>query len=242
MKSAVLMSGHFRNFEKSLKEFKKILPDSDFYAFLLNHGNTVEDSKNPNSVDDLEKTVNKLSKKNKFYYSFIEDEDIDMNQYKICVQIFDHFEIEGRTKKQITEKWIRQLNDYKKSFEWMCRYGREYDVVYRIRPDLTIKEFDYELNCDIDKFNCFQQNSYTNQINDKFFYSNFENMKNFMTGIVESLKDDTIRSVSSSNFNVEQYIYRYLKYLNYDINLISKDKFFMRKISNNQELCAGFKK
>ena len=71
MKSAVLMSGHFRNFEKSHKEFKKILPDSDFYAFLLNHGNIVEDSKNPNSVDDLENTVNKLSKKNKFYYSFI---------------------------------------------------------------------------------------------------------------------------------------------------------------------------
>ena len=102
MKSAVLMSGHFRNFEKSHKEFKKILPDSDFYAFLLNHGNTVEESKNPNSVDDLEKTVNKLSKENKFYYSFTEDEDIDMDQYKTCVQILDHFEIEARLKNRVS--------------------------------------------------------------------------------------------------------------------------------------------
>jgi hypothetical protein len=240
MKSAVLMSGHFRSFEMSFKEFKNILPESDFYAFLLANNNSYENEKNGSSEIQIEKIKNE----NNFYHTFTEDESIDMNEYQICNNLLLHFSIPNKTKFEITEKWLRQVNDYKKSFEWLDSYGKQYDIVYRIRPDLTIKKIDMSLHDKIknNSFNCFQQNSYQNQINDKFFYGSYETMKKFMIGMIESLKDKNITKVTSSGFNVEQYLYRYLKYLNYDINLLSKDKFFMKKISKGQELCAGFQK
>lgn len=242
MKSAVLMSGHFRSFERSFLEFKKILPQSDFYAFLLKSNNSHENDKN--GVSDIESSIENVKNKNNFYYSFIEDEEIDMNQYRICVDKLIHYPIPNKSKVEITEKWLRQVSDYKKSFEWMSNYGKEYDIVYRIRPDLTIKvnEMVWNKNVDENSFYCFQQNSYYNQVNDKFFYGEYKSMEKFMVNMIDSLKDDTIKNVSNSSFNVEQYLYRYLKYLNLDINFLSKDKLFMKKISKGEEKCAGFKK
>lgn len=242
MKSAVLMSGHFRSFERSFLEFKKILPQSDFYAFLLKSNNSHENDKNGES--DIESSIENIKSKNNFYYSFIEDEEIDMDQYRTCVDMLVHHSIPNKTKLEITEKWLRQVSDYKKSFDWMSKYGKEYDVVYRIRPDLTIKTND--MMCDhkvkSNSFYCFQQNSYYSQINDKFFYGDYKTMEKFMVNMIDTLKDDTIKKVSTSNFNVEQYLYRCLKYLGLNVNLLSKDELFMKKISKGQEKCAGFKK
>tara|TARA_Y100000004_G_C8955842_1_gene430760 strand:- start:1504 stop:2247 length:744 start_codon:yes stop_codon:yes gene_type:complete len=243
-KSAVLMSGHPRNFEKSFTQFKKILPDSDFYALLLNVTNSVEKTKNPTNANDITNTQNyleQLSKEDNFFYSFVGDEEIDMDQYRTCVSLFNHFDIPGKTFQQITEKWLRQVNDYKRSFEWMSSHNKQYDLVYRIRPDLIVKKNDYILDRDIDKFNCFHQTTNIDQVNDKFFYSNFNNMQKFMVGMIDSLKNDKIGSITNSRFNVEQYLYRYLKHLNFNLNFISTNNFYMKKImTDGEELCAGF--
>ena len=53
------------------------------------------------------------------------------------------------------------------------------------RGETAWNEFDWQQylqqnDRDIDKFNCFHQTTNIDQVNDKFFYSNFNNMQKFM--------------------------------------------------------------
>lgn len=244
MKTAVIMSGHFRTLKQCLDSFKDMLPDdTEYYAYLLNKTNQIEKAKNKDNESDFESALSVIQKETKLQYSIIEDEDIDMDQYKILTQRFVHFHIEGKTKKQITEKWLKQLNDYKKSFEWMDSFGKKYNMVYRIRPDLVINQTKFSsFDFDPKYFTCFNQNMYSDQINDKFFCGNYDYIKSFMTGILESLKDENINDVTDVNFNVEQYLYRYLRHMKFDINVISRNDLLIRKIMSGKELCAGLEK
>jgi hypothetical protein len=188
--------------------------------------------------------LSEIQKEIKLQYSIIEDEAIDMSQYTTLVDRFQHFSIEGKSKKQITEKWIRQLNDYKKSFEWMDSFNQKYDMIYRIRPDLVMKRtkfssFDFDPN----HFTCFYQNRHPHQINDKFFCGNYDYMKRFMTGMVGALNDKNIDSVSpKSGLNVEEYLYAYLNHMQFDLNVVDRDDLLIRKMMDGDEVCAGFEK
>tara|TARA_E500000331_G_scaffold281808_1_gene275367 strand:- start:335 stop:841 length:507 start_codon:yes stop_codon:yes gene_type:complete len=167
---------------------------------------------------------------------------IDMNQYKTCVDLFIHHSIPGKTKQEITEKWLRQVNDYKKSFIWMETYFQQYDVIYRIRPDLTIEKnlINFPNEIEDNTLYCFQQKNYTNQINDKFFFGNFNCMKKIMVNMIDSLKDENLQQITVLPFNVEQYFFRYSKYLNMKLKFISKKDFFMKKILKDKKVSAGF--
>jgi len=245
MKTAVIMSGHFRTFNLCFDSFKEMLPEAEFYAHLLNKNNPVEEEKNGETSDDFEATLTEIQTENKLQYSIIEDEDIDMNQYKTCTARYLGPCIKGETKKQITEKWIRQLNDYKKSFEWMDSFNQNYDMVYRIRPDLVINETKFSsFDFDPKYFSFYYQRppkgpSIVNQINDKFFCGNYEYMKAFMTGIVESLKDENIDKVANNRFNVEQYVYKYIQHMQFDLNVIHRADMSMEKIQNGKRRSAG---
>ena len=131
---------------------------------------------------------------------------------------------------------MKQLKDYSDSINWFNdTVKKEYDFIVRYRPDLKpvkTKKVRFVEN----EFNCFQQNIYNNHINDKFFLSNKKIMTLFMNNMFHALKDENIYKYKDEVFNVEEFIFSFLKVNSLKINLLDKNKLKFKKNVNGKLL------
>ncbi len=224
-KFAILITGFLRTFERNYKYLDKIFDDFDVYVYTLDTQEHFE-------------ILKRLSIKN---YELFNESEIDTSEFKNFERLFrqsyaiqnDHNVIKTKT------SWLYQLKNYKDAFNWFDEFDREYDLIVRYRPDLKATKVKNPIFLN-SMFNCFQQNTYKNHINDKFFVSNYQIMKYFMCNIFDSLKDDNIINYAEVDFNAEQYIYSFLHKNSVDINLINKNSLRFKKDTNGKVLSAGF--
>ena len=225
-KFAILVTGYLRTFEKNLPHLQKIFEDSDIFVFTIQN-------------DEHHKILNKLDIKN---YKLVKDLHLDTEEFKIFDNLFlqqNALQVDLNLPRD-NSTWLKQLRDYKLAINWFnTNYNEQYEYIVRYRPDLRpvkYKNIDFVNN----EFNCFQQQTYTNQVNDKFFLGNREIMTFFMDNIFESLNDKNISRYADRPFNVEQYIFNFLEKNNIPINYLDKNLLKFKKNVNGKLLSAGF--
>jgi len=174
-KFAILVTGYLRTFEKNLPYLQKIFEDSDIFVFSIQN-------------DEHHKILSKLDIKN---YELVKDSFLDTEEFKTYDDLFLNpktVSVDFNLPRD-NSGWLKQLRDYKLAINWFnTNFNEQYEYIVRFRPDLRlIKSNNIEfIN---NKFNCFQQNTYINHVNDKFFLRNRDIMTFFMDNIFESLKD-----------------------------------------------------
>ena len=225
-KFAILITGYLRSFEKNLPYLQKTFEDSDIFVF------TIEN-------DEHHKTLNKLDIKN---YELVKDSNLDTEEFKVYDELFlqaNAIQVDSNLPRD-NSTWLKQLRDYKLAINWFnTNYNEQYEYIVRFRPDLRLVKSN-NIEFINNKFNCFQQNTYINQVNDKFFLGNRDIMTFFMDNIFESLKDKNISRYADKPFNVEEYIFSFLKINNMPINYLDKKLLKFKKDTNGKLLSAGF--
>jgi hypothetical protein len=225
-KFAILIMGYLRSFEYNIPYFKKMFEDYDVFVF------SVESDKHY-------KILQNLAIKN---FKLVKDESINIQKFNIYNDLFLNpktIALDSNLPKE-NLGWLKQLRDYKLAINWFnSSFSEKYEYIVRYRPDL--KPINYKnINFINNKFNCFQQNTYVNQVNDKFFLGNKENITFFMDNIFESLNDKNISRYADKPFNVEQYIFSFLEKNNIPINYLDKNSLKFKKNVDGKLLSAGF--
>jgi len=234
MKKAVIFIGHVRSFKKNYDDFRKIYKSADFYFHAIDKGDN-------NESEDLEK-ISKTDKK--FFYDFFQDvEDSYVSEFDNAMSIFS-FPTFNKIKKTPTgyspTRWIKQVVDYNRAFTWFESFNKQYDLVIRIRPDLRF------IRCNIKyekiekgKLYCFEQKTYRNQVNDKFFFGSQKIMRTIMKNYSEYLKKINYKS---SKLNAEELLYSYLISSNIPFEFLDTKNVYLKKNKDNELQCAGFRK
>lgn len=222
----ILITGYLRSFEKNFKYIKKLFKNFDLFVYTIDTQEHYEIAK-------------RLGIKN---LELVKDSDINMGDFTLYNKLFKNslaVNIDTKIKRDNTG-WLKQLLDYKHGINYLTNTTkREHDFIVRYRPDLKPVRIN-KINFKEDKFNCFQQNLYKHQINDKFFLSNKNIMTKFMINIFDALKDKNITKYKNEIFNVEQFLYSFLAKENIKINWISKKELKFKKVTQNKTLSAGF--
>ena len=223
---AILITGHLRTFETNIKYLKKIFKNFDVYVYTLD-------------TREHFKILRSLAIKN---FELVNDKEINMKEFTRYNELFNNprsVNIDSQLPRE-NSGWLKQLKDYSDSINWFNDIvKKEYDFIVRYRPDLKpvkTKKVRFVEN----EFNCFQQNIYNNHINDKFFLSNKKIMTLFMNNMFHALKDENIYKYKNEVFNVEEFIFSFLKVNSLKINLLDKNKLKFKKNVNGKLLSAGF--
>ncbi len=225
-KFAILIVGYLRSFEFNIPYFKKIFDDYDVFVFSI-------------ESDEHYKILENLAIKN---FKLIKDESVNIKEFSIYNELFLNprtIALDSNLPKD-NSGWLKQLRDYKLAMNWFnSNFSDKYEYVVRYRPDLRPVKYK-NINFVNNRFNCFQQQTYINQINDKFFLGNKEIMTFFMDNIFESLNDKNISRYADRPFNVEQYIFSFLEKNNVPINYLDKNSLKFKKNVKGKLLSAGF--
>ncbi len=225
-KFAIIITGYLRTFEKNFPYLKNIFTDYDIFVYSIEKKEHYKIIKNL----DIE------------YFELIKDSEIDTSEFKIYNNLFLNprtIALDSNLPKDNTG-WLKQLRDYQFAINWFNNnFHSNYEYVVRYRPDLKpvkIKKINFIPSI----FNCFQQNTYKNQINDKFFLGNKDTMTFIMNNLYESLKDENISRYADKPFNVEQYIFNFLEGNKIEINYLDKNSLKFKKNVDGKLLSAGF--
>ena len=104
----------------------------------------------------------------------MKDSHLDTEEFKIYDDLFlqiNATQVDHNLPRD-NSTWLKQLRDYKLAINWFnANYNEQYEYIVRFRPDLRVVKSN-NIKFINNKFNCFQQNTYINQINDKFFLGN----------------------------------------------------------------------
>jgi hypothetical protein len=232
MKKAVILIGHVRSFSENYDQLRMHFSDADFYFHALDL----------DKKDDIE-TMKRISEKDdKFFYEFFQDsnkEEVDKFEGVMSIYSFPTFDPKiGKPTGYSPRKWIKQVIDYKRAFDWFESFNKKYDLVIRIRPDLVFlkNNINYE-NIEKNKLYCFRQKNYDRQVNDKFFFSSQEILGKFMKGYPDFLKKI---SAKNHKLNAEELLYAYLEYAKLNFEFVSTDYVYLEKNKDNTLQSAGF--
>lgn len=233
-KVAILLSGHIRNFQEIINEFKEnlIKPIEQYYDYDINihtwDTNIVE-------IDYLKrnKYFTKLDINKEYIYNLFKKNNLNINKIIIENQkeVANKLDLKTFFEKQLQGKKVDRNVINALFFQYYGHYkvlncldlNNNYEFIIKTRPDMFYEKFDMDLF----KYNIFfpfshQKRGIGSNINQLFFGGKTEYMLNilkYFENIIYNNKNFNftfIDKYDNSNFNLNclfrTYIYKYLNY------------------------------